>query len=143
MAEKDTDAELVNLMKEVNREIGFFAFILTDLNLETQTALFRLNNPALTEKEQQVKVGDLLQQRFRVVAINTGGVVLEDTHPEAAGRQPFSKNAARGTLLTHPRPEFPPPAECNGDRGDGSQAHRRDEKLCMESPRLSPAHRAV
>ncbi len=90
-AERDTNAELIALMKEVNQEIGYFAFILTDLNLENETAVFRLNNPALAEKEQQVKVGDMLQKRFRILTINGSGVVMEDTHPEAGGRQLIAK----------------------------------------------------
>ncbi len=91
MAEQDTDAELISLMKEINRETGYFAFILTELDPENETATFKLNNPALTEKEQQVKVGELLQQRFQVLAVNTSNVILEDTHPEAEGRRLISR----------------------------------------------------
>ncbi len=91
MAAQDTDPEIIKLMEEINREIGYFAFILKDWNLETGTAIFTLNNPSLKEKEQTVKVEDLLQERFRVVAMNVSGVILEDTHPEAGGRQLIAK----------------------------------------------------
>jgi hypothetical protein len=91
IGQRDSDTAIIQLMGTINREVGYFAFILTELDVENGTATFRLNNPALTEKEQQVKVGDLLQQRFRVIEITAGGVVLEDTEPEAGGRQLLSK----------------------------------------------------
>lgn len=94
IGQRDPDTEIVQLMGTINREVGYFAFILTQVDAVTSTATFRLNNPALVEKEQQVKVGDLLQQRFRVVEITPNNVVLEDTNAESAGRKLISKPMA-------------------------------------------------
>lgn len=94
IGQRDPDAGIVQLMGTINREVGYFAFILTQVDPETGTATFRLNNPALTEKEQQVKVGDLLQQRFRVMEITGNSVLLEDTNAESAGRRLISKPMA-------------------------------------------------
>lgn len=94
IGQHDPDTEIVQLMGTINREVGYFAFILTQVDGATGTATFRLNNPALAEKEQQVKAGDLLQQRFRVLEITANHVVLEDTNPESAGRKLISRPMA-------------------------------------------------
>ena len=94
IGQHDSDTEIVQLMGTINREVGYFAFILTSLDDASGTATFRLNNPAAVEKEQQVKVGDLLQQRFRVMEVTATQVVLEDTNPESAGRKLISKPMA-------------------------------------------------
>lgn len=91
IGQRDSNTEITQLMATINREVGYFAFVLTQTDLDNGTAVFRLNNPALTEKEQEVSVGDMLQQRFRVIEITTVGVVLEDTAPEAGGRQLLAK----------------------------------------------------
>ena len=89
--QRDSDREISQLMETVNREVGYFAFILTHLDAENEKATFRLNNPALLEREQEVQPGDLLQGRFQVISVTARGVVLEDTNPQSRGRQLISK----------------------------------------------------
>lgn len=91
IARRDNDAEIMHIMEVINREVGYFAFLLTQLDLENGTATFRLNNPALLEKEQQVEAGDLLQGRFKVLSVSSRGVLLEDTNPETPGRKLLAK----------------------------------------------------
>ena len=83
----DTDARVRQLMDEVTRETAYLKFILSRVDIDTETAHFRLNNPFVDEREQEVSVGDLLQNRFLVKSITPREVLLEDTSPRGAGRQ--------------------------------------------------------
>ena len=65
----DSDPEIIALMEEINREVSAFKFILTKVDTENKTAVFRLNNTYATEKEQAVSEGDMLQDRFLVKRI--------------------------------------------------------------------------
>ena len=78
-------------MEEVNREVASFKFILTKIAEDNQSAVFRLNNTFVTEKEQSVTVGDMLLNRFLVKSITPREVRLEDTSPRGAGRQLISR----------------------------------------------------
>lgn len=83
----DSAPKTVALLEEVNREVASFKFILTDVDTGKETATFRLNNPYASEKEQTVKVGDLLLDRFLVKKIASREVRLEDTSIRGAKRQ--------------------------------------------------------
>lgn len=87
----DADPKTLALMEEVNREVASFKFILTKIAEDNQSAVFRLNNTFVTEKEQTVIVGDMLLDRFLVKSITPHEVRLEDTSPRGAGRQLLSR----------------------------------------------------
>lgn len=87
----DADPKTLALMEEVNREVASFKFILTKIAEDNQSAVFRLNNTFVTEKEQSVTVGDMLLNRFLVKSITPREVRLEDTSPRGAGRQLISR----------------------------------------------------
>lgn len=90
ISKSDAAPEILHLAKTLSREIGYFNFILIKVDSDEKKAKFRLNNPFLTEKEQEVEVGDLLQGRFLVKSISAKQVVLEDTNPESQGREIIS-----------------------------------------------------
>ena len=83
----DSDSKIIALLEEVNHEVASFKFILTEINSDNETVVFRLNNPYITEKEQEVAVGDMLQDRFLVKKIISREVRLEDTSIRCTGRQ--------------------------------------------------------
>ncbi|NLO31942.1 MAG: hypothetical protein GX117_01100 [Candidatus Hydrogenedentes bacterium] len=88
---KDRDPEIRQLMDAVNREVGYFYFILQKIDLTNASATFRLNNPSTTEKEEEVQEGDLFQQRFLVTRILSDSVALRDTASERAGTELISR----------------------------------------------------
>ncbi|HOD96215.1 MAG TPA: hypothetical protein PLQ42_11055 [Candidatus Hydrogenedentes bacterium] len=87
----DFDQSLADLAERMRREAATYKFILTSLNKEAETALFTLNNPYVSEKEQTVSPGELLLDRFLVTSISSRGVALEDTHPKAGRRHLLAK----------------------------------------------------
>ena len=52
----------------------------------------RLNNAYSSKDTEEVTVGDLLQQRFRVVGIGVRSVYLEDTNPKCGRRALIARN---------------------------------------------------
>lgn len=82
----DNDHSIRTLVEEVNREVAQFKFVLTSVDTEQGTAVFRLNNPYLSEATETVAVGDFLQKRFLVSSIGAKAVFLEDTSPRCKGR---------------------------------------------------------
>ncbi len=83
----DSNGRITQLLEEINREAACFKFILTSIDIEDESASFRLNNPFTTERAQVVAVGDLLQDRFLVKRITPREVILEDISARGAGRQ--------------------------------------------------------
>lgn len=75
------------LAAEVNNEVAIHKFILVSVDAGTNKAVFKLNNPAAGVDEQQVGVGEMLQDRFIVTAVTTTSVRLEDTKRQVHGRQ--------------------------------------------------------
>lgn len=75
---RDTDSRIIKAMEKVNREMAFFKFVLIRADEAGGTATFRLNNPALPDREQTVSEGELLQDRFLVKKIGSNFVRLED-----------------------------------------------------------------
>ncbi|HDP34046.1 MAG TPA: hypothetical protein ENN29_02935 [Candidatus Hydrogenedentes bacterium] len=87
----DSNSATISLMDEINREVGYFKFVLTRVDDNYENATFRLNNPFLQEKEETVSVGDMLQGRFLVKSITPREVLLEDASPKGDGRQLLAK----------------------------------------------------
>ncbi|HRZ16638.1 MAG TPA: hypothetical protein P5141_03665 [Candidatus Hydrogenedentes bacterium] len=75
----DSDPKTTQLLDRVNRELAYFKFVLTSTEGEGGKAVFRLNNSYLSEKEQTVAEGELLQDRFLVKKVGSTFVRLEDT----------------------------------------------------------------
>ena len=90
----DSNAETMALMEEINREVAAFKFILTKVDTDNDTATFRLNNPYVTEKEQIVSAGDMLQDHFLVKSITPREVRLEDMSVRGAKRQLIARYMA-------------------------------------------------
>ncbi|NLV40405.1 MAG: hypothetical protein GXY15_04155 [Candidatus Hydrogenedentes bacterium] len=76
---KDSDTKTTELLDRVNRELAYFKFVLVSTEGEGGKAVFRLNNSYLSEKEQTVAEGELLQDRFLVKKVGSTFVRLEDT----------------------------------------------------------------
>ncbi|NLN92129.1 MAG: hypothetical protein GX130_02320 [Candidatus Hydrogenedens sp.] len=87
----DFDQGLNHLADEIRKEAALFKFILTSVDADEGTAVFRLNNAYTDLEEQTVQQGDLLQDRFIVTGISSRGVALQDTHPKAEGRRLIAK----------------------------------------------------
>lgn len=87
IAHRDTDARIQQLAETISRDVAEFKFILTRIDAEDNTAVFRLNNPFITEREQTVSTGDLLQERFLVTSISPRSVRLEDLSSHGSGRR--------------------------------------------------------
>ncbi len=75
------------LAAEVNNEVAIHKFILVSVDAAASKAVFKLNNPSAGVDEQQVGVGELLQDRFIVTAVTSTSVRLEDTKRQVHGRQ--------------------------------------------------------
>ncbi len=94
IAQRDMDASVQQLAEIISREVADFKFILTRIDGEDDTAVFRLNNPFLDEREQIVAPGDLLQDRFLVKRITSRMVELEDMSARGGGRRLVSRPMA-------------------------------------------------
>ena len=82
----DNDIRIASLREEINREVALFKFVLTAVDSEQNTAVFRLNNPYYPSDTETVQEGDLLQKRFLITGISAKAVYLEDTNPRCKGR---------------------------------------------------------
>lgn len=83
----DHSERLIALAAEVTNEVAFHKFILVQVDADAGKATFKLNNASAGAEEQQVSVGDMLQDRFIVTAIASTSVRLEDTKRQVHGRQ--------------------------------------------------------
>lgn len=77
--QKDSDSSIVQLMDRVNKEVAAYRLILIALDVNSGMATFRVHDPTFPEKDQTVKVGDYVMERFLVKRIGVDGVALEDT----------------------------------------------------------------
>jgi len=82
----DSSVTIRQLSDLVNREVAQFKFVLVGIDTGKHLATFRLNNAYSSKDTEEVTVGDLLQQRFRVVGIGVRSVYLEDTNPKCGRR---------------------------------------------------------
>ncbi len=82
----DSNTSIRELTRLVNHEVALFKFVLVAIDSGRRLATFRLNNAYSPKETVQVKVGDLFQERFRIVGMGIRSVYLEDTNPKCANR---------------------------------------------------------
>lgn len=83
----DHSDRIMALSEEVNNEVAVHKFILVSVDPASGKAVFKLNNSAAGVDEQQLGVGEMLQDRFIVTAVTSTSVRLEDTKRQVHGRQ--------------------------------------------------------
>jgi hypothetical protein len=77
--EVDEHPAIQQLQIKVQHEIAAHKFMLLDVNSADESATFAINNQYYPEKQQTLRQGDLLQDRFRVELITPQRVRLADT----------------------------------------------------------------
>jgi len=75
----DENAAIQELQVQVQQEIAAHKFMLLEVDTTAGVATFSINNPYYSSKQQRVKEGDMLQDRFRVDLITAQRVRLADT----------------------------------------------------------------